>query len=246
MPDHSLLLSVALFLTVGALYSSIGHAGSSGYLALMTLLGVHAGEMRPTVLVLNTMVAAISFIQFFRAGHFCWGFSWPFSLASIPCAYLGGRVGLAPALLNVTLGAVLLLTAARISFTASASAITVSRRPPLPLAMVVGGAIGLLAGLTGTGGSVFLGPCILLFNWADPKQTAGASALFSLGNSVAGIAGVAGTEWNPPSSLPGWAAAAAIGGVLGATFGSRFAAPRTLRILLSVVLAIAGTKLVLT
>lgn len=244
MSDGILLASAALFLAVGALYSSIGHAGSLGYLALMTLLGAESGSMRPAVLVLNTMVAGIASIQFWRAGCFCWRLFWPFGCASIPLAYLGGRAGLAPALLNVLLGAVLMFSALRMARAAGSPAFTETRRPPIPVAMIVGGLIGFLAGLSGTGGSVFLGPCILLFNWADARQAAGASALFSLGNSLAGIAGVAGQSWDPPSALPAWAAGAALGGMLGATFGSRVAAPRTLRLVLCVVLVVAGIKLV--
>jgi len=84
---------ILLFLAVGLiafLYSSVGHAGASGYIAVMTLFGLGATTIRPTALVLNILVASIGAFQFWRAGHFTWKLFWPFALLSIPAAYLGG------------------------------------------------------------------------------------------------------------------------------------------------------------
>src|SRR5215510_15274546 len=84
---------ILLFLGIGVialLYSSVGHAGASGYIATMTLFGVAPVVIRPTALVLNILVASIGTFQFWRAGYFSWKLFWPFALLSIPAAYLGG------------------------------------------------------------------------------------------------------------------------------------------------------------
>jgi uncharacterized membrane protein YfcA len=246
MPDSTLLLSAALFLLVGALFASVGHAGSSGYVALMALLGVQASAIRPAALLLNVLVASIAFIQFRRAGHLRWRLAAPFCGGSMPAAFLGGRSALPPAAFNMTIGGLLLFAAARMAVTRNRTGCVRPRGdPPVPLAVLAGCAIGLVAGLTGTGGGVFLGPLILFLGWGTPWQTAAASAAFSLANSAAGIIGLAGRDWNPPPTLPVWAIAAAAGGYLGATIGSRLAGRRALQVLLSVVLAAAGAKLVL-
>jgi len=91
--DYAHLIS--LFLAVGAiafLYSSVGHAGASGYIAVMTLWGLAPTVIRPTALVLNILVASIGAFQFWRAGHFAWKLFWPFALLSIPAAYFGGHL----------------------------------------------------------------------------------------------------------------------------------------------------------
>src|SRR2546425_10749719 len=93
MIDMDFAHLATLFLAVGLiafLYSSVGHAGASGYIAMMTLWGISTSEIRPTALVLNILVATIGSFQFYRAGHFSWKLFWPFALLSIPAAYVGG------------------------------------------------------------------------------------------------------------------------------------------------------------
>lgn len=245
MPDVSLLILSALFLVVGALYASVGHAGASGYLAVMALLGVDVVVMRPTALSINVLVAAIAFTQYARAGHFSWALFWPFAAASIPAAYAGGLVRLPQHTLKVAIGVVLLLSAVRMAYVAlrPPAAIRSPQPPSAPIALMVGAGLGFMAGLTGTGGGIFLSPLILILGWAEPKRTAATSSLFILLNSVAGLAGLATQGWSPPTSVWLLGTCAAIGGTLGATLGSRRATPRTLNVLLALVLLIAGTKL---
>lgn len=248
MPADTLAILAMLFLVVGALYASVGHAGASGYLAVMALVGVEAAVMRPTALSINVLVAAIAFTQFARAGYFSWALFWPFALASIPAAFLGGLIQLPQHALKVAIGVVLVLTAVRMAFVAwrPPKAVLQPRPPSIPVALAVGSGLGFLAGLTGTGGGIFLSPVILLMGWADPKRTAATSSLFILVNSVAGLGGLASRGWTPPNSLWLLAACAGAGGITGATLGSRKATPRTLNVLLAVVLLIAGAKLVLS
>jgi uncharacterized membrane protein YfcA len=246
MPSEVLPILAALFLVVGALYASVGHAGASGYLAVMALMGVDALVMRPTALSLNVLVAAIAFTQFARAGHFRWSLFWPLALASIPCAFLGGRVHVPADPLKLGIGIVLVCTAAWMAWIAwQRRTFAATTRPPSAAALLgVGAILGLIAGLTGTGGGIFLSPVMLLLGWADTKRTAATASLFVLVNSVAGLGGIFAAGWRPPHSLAWLAAAACIGGLFGATIGSRRATPRALNLALAAVLLIAGAKLI--
>lgn len=247
MPDSTVALLALLFLAMGALYASVGHAGASGYLASMALLGVPVGAMRPTALAVNVCVACIACAQFVRAGHFSWRLSWPFAVASVPAAFLGGWLTLPPRPTQWVIGAALLLAAARMAWMAAGVQLKPRplRRPPLPVAAGCGGALGLLAGLSGTGGGIFLSPLLLVCRWADAKRTAATSAMFILLNSLAGLGGLSVRGTLPTTHLMVLAAAACAGGAAGAFWGSRHAPPRAMHAVLMVVLLVAGGKLLL-
>src|SRR5438067_8284757 len=158
---------ILLFFAVGViacLYSSVGHAGASGYIATMTLFGVAPTIIRPTALVLNILVASIGTFQFWRAGYFSWKLFWPFALLSIPAAYVGGYLQPSASVLRVLIGAVLLFSAARLVFRRSDPPQTVA--PSRPVAISVGAAFGFLAGLTAPGVGIFLSPVRLVVRWA--------------------------------------------------------------------------------
>ena len=237
----SLLLAVGL---IAFLYSSVGHAGASGYIAVMTLWGLAATTIRPTALVLNILVASIGAFQFWRAGHFAWKLFWPFAVLSVPAAYLGGYLQPSASVLRILIALVLLFSAVRLIFRRSDPA---SVDPPSnPTAIGVGGAIGFLSGLTGTGGGIFLTPLLLFCHWAPIRQAAAVSALFILVNSISGLTGYFTSNQSIPWLGAFLAPAAAIGGVLGSRLGSRHFPIRTISILLATVLVIAGAKLMLT
>ncbi len=240
---HLTLLLIAIGI-VAFLYSSVGHAGASGYIAVMTLLGLAPATIRPTALILNILVASIGSIQFWRAGHFRWRLFWPFALLSIPAAYLGGYLQLPTAILKLLLGLVLIFSAMRLLFRRSDPDDVHS--PSDPTAISVGGIIGFLSGLTGTGGGIFLTPTLLFFHWARIRQAAAVSALFILVNSIAGLVGYFTANRSVPSLGFVLAAAAIIGGVGGSHFGSRRFPVRTISLVLAIVLVIAGTKLIFT
>lgn len=238
-----ILLTLGVF-AVAVLYSSVGHAGASGYIALMSLLSLSPGVIKPTALALNILVATIATWQFGRAGFFSWRLFAPFALAAVPMAFLGGYVALPAHLFKMLVGLVLLYSAAR--FATSPRIEPPSTSPPLWAALAAGAAMGLLSGLTGTGGGIFLTPLLLLMGWAQAKRAAAVSAPFVLLNSVAGLLGnVAGTS-QLPTYLPPLLLAAAAGGALGSYFGSRRLAPATVKRFLAAVLVIASLKLLLT
>ena len=238
---HLSLVSLAIGL-VAFLYSSVGHAGASGYIAVMTLSGFATVLIKPTALVLNVLVACIGTIQFWRAGYFSWSLFWPFALLSVPMAFVGGYLHLPPSIFKPLIGGVLIFSAGRLFFRRGDPA-EVSP-PRLPTAMGVGAGIGLLSGLTGTGGGIFLTPLLLFRRWAHTRPAAATSAFFILVNSLAGLFGHFSSGQLIPPFAWGLALAAVAGGTLGSYLGSQRFPVRTITVLLATVLVIAGFKLI--
>ena len=236
-----LCLAIAM---IAFLYSSVGHAGASGYIATMTLFGLAATVIRPTALVLNVLVATIGSVQFWRAGHFSWKLFWPFALLSVPAAYLGGYIQPSASILRILIGLVLLFSAARLIFRRGDPAETVA--PSKPTAVGVGAGLGFLSGLTGTGGGIFLTPLLLFCQWAHIRQAAAMSAVFILVNSIGGLIGYFTAVRSLPVLGLYLAIPAVIAGTIGSHLGSRRFPVRAISILLAIVLAIAGIKLIFT
>ncbi len=239
---ETVAIVLALFL-VAMLYSSVGHGGASGYLAVMALFSVAATTTRPTALILNVFVATIAFIQFYRAKSFDWSIFLPFAAASVPMAYLGGRIQLAEPVYKIVLGICLIIAAARLAIKLSSE--TDPKRPPIWLSLIIGAVLGLVSGLVGVGGGIFLTPVLLLMNWTDTKTAAGISALFILVNSVAGLAGGVAQLSQLSGVVFVWIIVAVIGGIIGSTLGSRRFDSLTMRRVLAAVLVVAGLKLFL-
>jgi hypothetical protein len=237
----ALLVTLLIFL-VAALYSTVGHAGASGYLAAMALLGVAPQAMRPAALALNILVSVIATVRFAGAGCFHWRTFAPFALASIPCSFVGGYWELPSPIYRRIVGAILIYAAIRL-FAASAMTTPATRLPPTAAALSIGAVIGLLSGLIGVGGGIFLSPILLFMNWADPRRTAGVSAAFILVNSFAGLVGHIPRLDALPAWLPFGAIAAIAGGAIGSHLGARKFAGPTIRRLLAVVLLVAAVKL---
>lgn len=247
MTVEALILAIAFF-SVAVLYSTVGHAGASGYLATMALLSVAPATMRPTALALNVLVATVATYRFRRAGWTGWNDLLPFVLASVPLAYLGGRTQVPVAGYRALLGCVLILSAAVMLWRARGGEESFRERPiaiPRYAALGSGAAIGLLSGLTGTGGGIFLSPLLLFAGWAGPRGAAGLAAPFIFLNSLAGLIGFQWSQGSLPSELPLYAAAVLAGGLLGTTLGLQFLRGRWLLVALSVVLCVAGGKLLL-
>lgn len=236
--------ALALCMMIGAaLYSSVGHAGASAYIALMALFGVSSAVMRPTALVLNVIVASFGSVRFIRAGMFRWRTLWPFLIGALPFAFLGGAVKLPGEYYRPLVGVVLLLSAFRLLWPKELKASTDWTDPPIWLAVICGSGIGLLSGLTGTGGGIFLSPLLLFMAWSAPKPASGVAAVFILCNSASGLLGNISQVASLPSALPLYAGAVIIGGLVGTTLGIRLAAPTILKAL-GFVLFVAGAKLI--
>lgn len=242
------LLLAGLFFAAAILYSSVGHGGASGYLAAMGLVGVAPVIMRPTALVMNIAVASISLYKFARANGFAWRLFLPFAITSVPMAFVGGRIQLPIAWFGVLVGVVLLYSAARLLIETMGVKVTardVTGPPPVPLALAIGAGIGLLSGLTGVGGGIFLSPLLVLAGWASVRDSAAPTAAFILINSIAGLMGLLTRQPTLPDALPYWVVAVIAGGLIGATFGARRLDNRALRRALGAVLVIAGGKMLI-
>ncbi|MGI8470100.1 MAG: sulfite exporter TauE/SafE family protein [Pyrinomonadaceae bacterium] len=238
-----ILIIFALFF-VAIIYSSVGHGGASGYLAVMALFAVEPDITRPTALVLNLFVASIAFVQFYRAGNFDWKIFLSFAAASIPFAFIGGAIHLPTTVYKMILGITLMLAAIRLAINLKSEKEIIA--PPIWVCLIIGAILGLVSGLVGVGGGIFLTPILLLMNWTETKKAAGISALFILVNSISGLLGNYAQILKLSPRVWIWIGVAIIGGVIGSTLGSYRFNSLTLRRVLAVGLLIAGVKLIFT
>ena len=208
----------------------------------MALFGVTPEVMKPTALVLNILVASIGTYKYVRADAFSWPLFWPFALAAVPLAYLGGTLSL-PGHVYKPLVGLVLIYAAWHSFHKARRPWQAQTRPALPWLLLAGAGLGFLSGLTGVGGGIFLSPLLLMFRWAEARVISGVAAAFILVNSIAGLLGVMQHHPALPEALPAWAMAAVLGGWIGAEYGSRRLGNPVIQRLLAAVLLIAGLKM---
>lgn len=239
------LLTMLLMGLVALLYASVGHAGASGYLAVMALVGIAPVEMKPTALALNIVVSLIGVVQYYRASAFSWRVFLPLALTSIPAAYLGGTLNF-PAHWYKPMVGIVLIYAAFYSFRRSYRIGLNEPKPATPLTLgAVGALLGLLSGLTGVGGGIFLSPLLLRMNWAPVRVISGVAAMFILVNSSSGLLGVLNHHPTPAPNLPYWIFAVIIGGYIGAHLGSKKLNTTLIQRVLSLVLLISGLKMIL-
>jgi uncharacterized membrane protein YfcA len=243
MPEIHVMLLAACMLLGSALYTSVGHAGASAYIALMALFGVAPAAMRPTALALNILVAGFTSFRYVNAGLFRWPVFWPFALGAIPFAFLGGSIQLPGAYYRPLVGAVLLFSAARLLWPRDLKSNLDPRDPPIWAAVLCGVGIGFLSGLTGTGGGIFLSPLLLFLGWCDTRSASGVAAVFILCNSIAGLLGNVAIVRALPDDLWVYAIAVGLGAIVGTTFGIQWRPPIILKVL-GLVLFIAGLKLI--
>ena len=240
-----MILTAALAL-VAFFYASVGHAGASGYIAVLALAGWPVAAIKPLALMLNTLVAAVGCWNFLRAGHWPGRGFWPVYVLAVPAAFLGGGWAVPGPWLQRLVGLVLLASAWRLGRKTQDPATL--RAPSAVVLAAVGGCLGLLAGLTGTGGGVFLTPLLLLCRWCTTRQAAAVSVLFILLNSVAGLAGLllarpAQVVAVLKPDLLVWLAVVLPAGALGSRLGSRHWPVTWIRRCLAGVLVLAGLKL---
>jgi uncharacterized protein len=244
--ENQILIIFAVFL-VAVLYSSVGHGGASGYLAVMAFFVIAPEITKPTALILNLFVAMIAFVQFYRAGNFDWKIFLPFAVGSIPMAFVGGMINLPTAIYKIILGIALILAAVRLAINLKSD--REIKTPKIWVCLLIGAILGFVSGLIGIGGGIFLTPILLLMNWSEMKKAAGISALFIWVNSFAGLLGnwLLGKDSNIlslPTTVWFWITTAIIGGIIGSTLGSYRFNSQTLRRVLALGLIVAGVKLI--
>lgn len=244
--DSNFFLMLLLLSIVAFLYSSVGHGGASGYLAVMAIVGVSPTLMKSSALMMNLAVSLFSFLGFYRAGFFKLKLFLPFAIASIPLAYLGGTMTLSDAIYKKILALCILISIARLLYQFKQEE-GENREVPLWAGLTSGGVIGLLSGMIGIGGGIVLSPLMLLMKWAKLKETAAVSALFIFVNSLSGLYGqLVKGNIQIPENLQWAILATIIGGLLGSYFGSQKFNLPTLRYLLALGLVIACAKLIFT
>jgi uncharacterized protein len=240
-----IILLVAVF-AVAFFYSSVGHGGATGYLAALALLGVAPVSAKVAVLITNVLVASVAWWRFWKAGHFDARVLLLFAVASVPCAWLGSRIHISPHTYKLMLGAVLSVGGIALLLRARwQTDDVIVRKIYWPAALLVGAALGFLAGLTGIGGGVFLSPVLYLFRWVKPKTTGGIAAGFIVVNSIAGLVGAGWEKITHAGPLLWLTLPAVIGALLGTHLGARRWSSVTFSRVLAGVLIFAGGKLLL-
>ena len=242
---EAIILFYVLLFLVAFLYSSVGHGGASGYLALMALFSISPDVMKPTALLLNLFVSLTSFIQFYRGKHFNWKIFLPFAITSVPMAFVGGMISVDDYVYKKILGLLLIIPIVRFLFFGNIKVEEI-KKPNFLLSLIIGAAIGFLSGLIGIGGGIILSPVLLLLKWADMKKTAAISAIFIFVNSLSGLAGQLQKGINFSTDMYAYVAVAFVGGLCGAYFGSLKLNQNFLKYLLAIVLIIASYKLLFT
>jgi hypothetical protein len=231
-----------LILVTAALYSSVGHGGASGYLAIMAIFAVAPENMRASALILNLFVSGISFYSFYKGGYFKFKLLSPFIVLSIPMSFIGARLRIDPTTYKIILGIFLLIAIARILFTAKSFFDT--KAVNIPIALVLGAFLGFFSGMIGIGGGIILSPVLLLFRWATIKEAAAVSAVFIFLNSSGGIAGLATNGiFNPVSEIYFMVAMGIAGSLFGSYMGMKKLTSLKLTYLLAAVLLFASFKL---
>lgn len=230
-------------LVIGFLYSSVGHGGASGYIAVLSLFGIVPAQYKHLILILNIIVASLAFTQYYRAKYFEWKLFWPFIITSIPLAYLGSQVPIRDEHYNLLLGIALIFPIIRL-FGYFPSERKDLKKLPLFWALIIGAIIGFASGVLNIGGGIFLSPVLILFAWANAKQAAAVSALFIVVNSISGLIGNIGKPILMDESSLSWFVAIVTGGIVGSYLGSHRFRYQTVQYILAVVLLIACVKLI--
>ena len=237
------LTFLIILFVVAFLYASIGHGGASGYLALMALFGAETITMKSSALLLNLFVAGIAFYSYFKGGYFRWKILFPFIITSMPAAYFGAKISVDPVFYKIALGICLLIAVVRMLFVTKASTTTI-QSPNILIALVLGLVIGFFSGMIGIGGGIILSPLLIVFGWANLKQSAAISAAFIWLNSLTGLFGMLSAGIHLSPMIIPWVTIALLGGFLGSWSGSFKFSEVKLRYILATVLVMASFKLI--
>jgi uncharacterized membrane protein YfcA len=238
--------SIAALLFLGAiLYTSVGHAGSSIYVAIMSFFSLQATTIKPTALVLNILVSTFTSVRFIKAKLVDFSLLLPLLIGAIPLAFVGGAIDLPSELYKSIIGMLLLISGFTFLLRKQSDDSKQTKHPHAVVSVLLGAAIGFTAGITGTGGGIFLSPIVLFLSWTTVKKTSGTAAVFILCNSISGLLGHISSVSSVPNEVFVYAVAVLAGAVIGTQFGIRRFSNEGVKKALGVVLLIAGAKLAL-
>jgi uncharacterized membrane protein YfcA len=243
---ETIMISALLFLIIAVVYSSVGHAGSSGYLAIMAILSFAPETIKPTSLILNIVVASIVSYKYIKANYFDKRIFLTLIIASLPAAFIGGYLTINPKYFRLIAGLFLLCASGLLLVREySKNHETTLKKMPTTLGLLIGLIIGLISGLIGVGGGIFLSPIIIMSNWTTVKNASGVAALFILFNSISGLAGHLTAINQVDFKIIYWIAAVIIGGLTGSYLGTIKFNTKIIITCLFLVLLSAGLKFVL-
>ena len=228
---------------ISFLYSSVGHGGASGYIALMTIFSFSLLEIRPTALILNIIVSGISFVLFNKYSHFRWNLFYPFAISSIPFSFIGGSIQLENNMYKVFLALLLIFSIFRIIFLIKKPKKILKNN--FAISLLIGSIIGFFSGLIGIGGGIILSPIIIILNWGTMKQAAATSALFIFFNSISGFFGYYLNDGFIPFEKLIMIPFVIFGAIIGSFYGSNKLSNYILSYFLVIVLFLASIKLLL-
>jgi uncharacterized membrane protein YfcA len=234
-----------LFCLVAFVYSSIGHAGASGYIAVLLFFAATPEVIRPTALVLNIIVACIGLVQFYKAGMVDFKKILPFVISSAPVAFFAAQINFPKEIFYKGIGFTLLVSAITVLWSVRAKVEGELRPISNPVALISGAFIGFLSGMTGTGGAIFLTPLLILNRWSTAKQASGMAVVFVLINSSVALAGIFGKGLSLAPAIPVWIAAACLGAFAGTYYGILKFSVKTTKVFIFLVLISASLKMLL-
>lgn len=233
-------LLAALFFAVAFLYSSVGLGGGSSYTALMAIFSVNYLAIPPISLTLNLIVSSLGSFNFIRKRHASFRLILPFFITSIPMAYLGGSLRLPKENFLWVLLVSLIFVALRIyAWKETTLKLNLGKTQKIVLSLIIGSVLGLIAGIVGIGGGIYLVPIIIILGLGTQKQAATCGAIFISLNSLAGlIAQIQKNSVDYPNIIP-LIVAVVIGGSLGSYLGASKLSPKTMEKILGVVILVA-------
>jgi uncharacterized protein len=245
-PLVDFVLQLLSFLVIALLYSSVGHGGATGYLAILSLTKLPPNEIATTALVLNVLTATVSLLFFIESKQFKLRICAPLLATSIPAAFIGGMVSLHKGYF-LLLAIVLLMSALKMFYDSfhKPAEDHETKQINYPQAFGIGAGLGLLSGMAGIGGGVFLSPVLLFLNWTTVKQTSATAAIFIVCNSISGLIGRAATDRLEFGTIMPYLVASFIGAIAGSFLGAKKLQNKILRQALAAVLLVAVCKLLL-
>ena len=243
MPEYGIPI---IFFLIAFFYASVGFGGGSSYLALLSLILTEFQEIRTLALLLNLIVVSIGTFMFIWNDVFKWRYFWPFLLTSMPLSFLGAQLQLSEKKFFLVLGCALL--GASFFIVAQLLQKTKTQRPlRIYKKIIIGSGIGLLSGISGIGGGIFLSPTLNLIGWKDARIVAALASIFIFCNSLAGLGGlIASNNFNLNMSLTlPLTLAVATGGTLGSFITNKKINTRMIKLFTALLVAYVGLRLVL-